>query len=106
MQKKPKDGTVKENEWRETKVSGQEDLAPRASKKLRSEESFVVALAGTRLRMELDRIPLWRGNHVGVTQLADDFAQYLYLPRLRSSEVLAEAARDGLRIMTWAQDSF
>jgi antitoxin component of MazEF toxin-antitoxin module len=43
---------------------------------------------------------------VPVTQLADDFAQYLYLPRLRGSEVLAEAIRDGLRIMTWAQDSF
>jgi len=56
--------------------------------------------------MELDRIPLWRGNHVPVTQLADDFAQYLYLPRLRGRDVLAEAIRDGLRIMTWAQDSF
>ena len=50
--------------------------------------------------------PLWRGNHVAVTQLADDFAQYLYLPRLRGSDVLTEAVRDGLRIMTWAQDSF
>jgi hypothetical protein len=56
--------------------------------------------------MELERIPLWRGNHVAINQLADDFAQYLYLPRLRGSDVLAEAVRDGLRIMTWAQDSF
>ncbi|MDO8432078.1 MAG: Swt1 family HEPN domain-containing protein [Candidatus Binatus sp.] len=105
-QEKPKDGPLKDIDWSETKVSGQDALAPRAAKKLKGEESLVLDLAGTRLRMELDRIPLWRGNHVPVTQLADDFAQYLYLPRLRGSEVLAEAIRDGLRLMTWAQDSF
>lgn len=106
MQEKPKDAPLKDVEWSETKLSGQDALAPRASKKLKSEESLVMDLAGTRLRMELDRIPLWRGNHVAINQLADDFAQYLYLPRLRGSDVLAEAVRDGLRIMTWAQDSF
>ncbi|MBA2447798.1 MAG: hypothetical protein H0V51_07215 [Chloroflexi bacterium] len=47
------------------------------------------------LRQELNRIPLWRGDHVGVKQLRDDFAQYLYRPRLRDSEVLLEAVRDG-----------
>ena len=47
--------------------------------------------AGSLLRMELDRVPLWRGNHVAVKQLADDFARYLYLPRLRDNSVLAEA---------------
>ena len=38
------------------------------------------------LRMELDRIPLWRGDHVAVKQLVEDFARYLYLPRLEGSD--------------------
>jgi hypothetical protein len=56
--------------------------------------------------MELDRIPLWRGDHVEVRQLVDDFARYLYLPRLRDSEVLLGAVRDGLGLLVWTKDSF
>ena len=40
---------------------GQESLAVRASKKLVSEELLVTRLAPTLLRMEMDRVPLWRG---------------------------------------------
>ena len=93
-------------EWTELKASGNEALAARASRRLRSEELLIVSLAGSRLRLELDRVPLWRGNHVAVRQLADDFARYLYLPRLRDSQVLAEAIADGLGLISWAQDSF
>jgi predicted AAA+ superfamily ATPase len=85
---------------------GQDPLAVRATKKLKSEELLVPALAGTRLRMELDRIPLWRSDHVAVRQLADDFARFIYLPRLRGSEVLAQAAADGLGLLLWRQESF
>jgi hypothetical protein len=56
--------------------------------------------------MELDRVPLWRGDHVGVKQLVDDFARYFYLPRLKDAMVLLEAIREGLRLLTWSQDSF
>ena len=56
--------------------------------------------------MELDKVPLWRGQHVAVKQLVDDFARYLYLPRLRNTAVLLDAVREGLRLLTWAQDSF
>jgi hypothetical protein len=66
----------------------------------------VPALAGTRLRMELDRVPLWRGDHVAIKLLAEDFARYLYLPRLRDSSVLTAAVRDGLGLLLWGQESF
>jgi hypothetical protein len=56
--------------------------------------------------MELDRVPLWRGDHVAIQQLQEDYARYLYLPRLRQSEVLFRAIRDGLGLLTWSQDSF
>ncbi len=56
--------------------------------------------------MELDRIPLWRGDHVAVKQLAEDFAQYLYLPRLKDTDVLLGAIREGLALLTWRDDTF
>ncbi len=93
-------------EWQEIRLQGQDSLAVRAAKKLRNEELLVTQFAGTRLRLELDRVPLWRGDHVGLKQLAEDFARYLYLPRLKDSEVLLAAVRDGLGLITWQQESF
>lgn len=93
-------------EWEAIRLSGQDPLAVRASKKLKNEELLIPALAGTRLRMELDRIPLWRGEHVDIKQLTEDFASYLYLPRLVGPRVLVRAARDGLRLLLWNQESF
>jgi predicted AAA+ superfamily ATPase len=92
--------------WEALRLSGQDGLAVRAGKKLRSEELLVPSLAGTRLRMELDRIPLWRGDHVAIRQLAEDFARYIYLPRLRDPEVLTAAVQDGLGLLLWRQESF
>jgi hypothetical protein len=56
--------------------------------------------------MELDRIPLWRGDHVSIKQLVDDFSRYLYLPRLRDPSVLLNAIQSGLGLLSWEQDSF
>jgi hypothetical protein len=93
-------------EWSAFRLTGQDALAVRASKKLRNDELLITALAGTRLRMELDRGPLWRGDHVAVKQLIEDFASYLYLPRLKDPAVLLAAARDGIGLMLWVQESF
>ena len=84
----------------------QEALAVRASKKLQNDELLLTSFAATRLRMELDRIPLWRGDHVSVKQLAEDFARYLYLPRLKESSVLLGAISDGISLLTWEQEGF
>jgi hypothetical protein len=93
-------------DWKAFRLSGQDPLAVRASKKLRNDELLVTVLAGTVLRMPLDRVPLWRGDHVTVKQLVEDFARYLYLPRLVDTKVLLDAIGDGLSLLTWEQDSF
>jgi len=93
-------------EWQAMRLSGQDALAVRASKKLKNDELLITGYAATRLRMELDRVPLWRGNHVVIKQLVEDFARYIYLPRLKNSLVLLNAIRDGLSLLTWVQDAF
>ena len=92
--------------WDETRVSGQEPIAVRAAKKLKTEEALITEYSGARLRMDLDRVPLWRGDHVTVKQLWSDYSQYLYLPRLRDQTVLLDAIRQGVALLTWNPDTF
>ncbi len=66
----------------------------------------MVELGDVRLRHELDRVPLWRGDHVGFKQLAKDVAKYIYLPRLRDQDVLLEAIREGIARLTWQSETF
>jgi predicted AAA+ superfamily ATPase len=93
--------------WQTIRLSsGQDALAERASKKLKNDELLVVNFAASRLRMEMDRVPLWRENHVPVRQLVEDFGRYLYLPRLQTTTVLLNAMRAGLALLTWEHDTF
>jgi hypothetical protein len=92
--------------WQAIRLSGSDALAVRASKKLRSDEALITSLGSTILRKHLDGVPLWRGDHVAVKQLIEDFARYLYLPRLSSSDVLLHAMRDGVALLTWQTDTF
>ncbi|NCC31438.1 MAG: ATP-binding protein, partial [Chloroflexia bacterium] len=92
--------------WQALRLSGQEALAVRASKKLRSDDLLILALAPTSLRLELDKIPLWRGDHVSVRQVLEDFGRYPYLPRLRTVSVLLDAIQAGVNSLTWELDTF
>ena len=93
-------------EWQEFRLQGQEWLAERASKKLKNDGLLITSMAGAVLRFEIDQVPLWRGNHVGVKQLVDDFAKYLYLPRVKNAQVILDAIQDGVSRLTWSQDTF
>lgn len=93
--------------WQNERLQpGPEALAVRASRRLKGAESLLTSMSATRLRMEMDRIPLWRGDHVSLRQLAEDFGRYLYLPRLRSPEVLRAAVETGLTTVTWNDETF
>ena len=93
-------------EWLAMRLSGQDSPAARASKKLKGDELLVTGFAATRLRMELDRVPLWRGDHVSIKQIVEDFARYLYLPRVADPTVLLKAMSDGIGLLTWEHDAF
>ncbi len=101
-QPKPQDAL----EWTAFRLTGSESLAARASRKMKTDELLIVQLAATRLRLELDNVPLWRGDHVAIKTLIEDFARYVYLPRLRDSGVLIDAIAEGLGLLTWDRESF
>jgi len=92
-------------EWQAVRLAGQDALAVRASKKLKNNQ-LLTSYGASLLRMELDRVPLWRGEDIPIRQLVEDYARYFYLPRLKDPAVLVEAIRSGLALLTWAQDSF
>jgi hypothetical protein len=78
----------------------------RASKKLKNDELLIVQFGPTMLRKAMDDVPLWRGDHVAIKQLVDDFGRYLYLPRLQDAAVLVDAIREGLGLLTWRSETF
>ncbi|HOU29508.1 MAG TPA: Swt1 family HEPN domain-containing protein, partial [Thermoleophilia bacterium] len=94
--------------WSATRANGAGELAERVSAKMVREELLIPKYSGVLLRRELDRIPLWppEKEHINTRQLWEYFAQYLYLPRLRDAQVLAEAIRDGVSSLTWRTETF
>ena len=77
------------------RVNGQGGLATRAARKAMPDHLSTV-YGATNLRLELDRIPLWRsGDHVDVGQVWEDFARYPYLPRLKDLSVFLTAVAAG-----------
>ncbi|HNQ88093.1 MAG TPA: Swt1 family HEPN domain-containing protein [Verrucomicrobiota bacterium] len=93
-------------EWQALRLAGGEPLALRASRRLKSEELLVTSLGSTILRKHMDDVPLWRGEHVSIRQLVEDFSRYTYLSRVAAPEVLVQAIRDGVALLTWQTDTF
>ena len=88
------------------RLKGSDSVSEKCEKKLVSLDELVTVYGSNLLRMSLDGVPLWRGDHVPVKQLVDDFAQYLYLPRLRDDNVLLDSIGQGISMLTWKEDAF
>jgi hypothetical protein len=85
----------------ETRLQPQGALALNASRKLRNEDVLSTQYASTLLRRDLDTIPLWWGEYVTIKALADFFATYPYLKRLKNTDVLLKAIEEGLSNPSW-----
>ena len=94
--------------WDESKINGspQDPLIQRVVRKLLAQSQLYNDFASSELKINLDRIPLWRGNYVPIKVLREDFAKYLYLPKLLSSDLLSNAIHTGIGLISWKQDSF
>lgn len=92
--------------WSNSRATTSDPLAIRAWKKLKGDEQVLPQMGAVVLRKHLDDVPLWPADFVAIKQVAEYFARYLYLPRLRNTGVLIEAIRDGLASTTWEKETF
>ncbi len=93
--------------WELTKPSGYGSLAERTTNKLKSEEKLITAYGGVRVRMDLDRVPLWRDTgDISVAELWSAYANHPYMARLANFDVLAGAISDGTANMNWESETF
>lgn len=80
-------------EWVSGKIPAQDGLLARASKKLVAEEGLLTELGPTRLNRDLQKY-IWNGKpHLLLKDLREYLNRYIYLPRLKSQEVLIKAVQ-------------
>ena len=86
----------------------QGSVAQRVSRKLISQGNLAVQFPPVMLRLKLDNelASRWEDGHVSVSQLWEDFAKYLYLPRLRDQEVLLSTIEAGPSSTVWQSEGF
>ena len=93
--------------WHQSKPSGNGNLIERIARKLESEERLITSYGGTRVRMDIDRIPLWKDRgDISVRDLWKAYCEYPYMTRLASVDVLLSAISDGLGNLNWASETF
>jgi len=86
-------------EWDIARLAGGGDShVVKASRKLRQSEQLITKWAPALLRMELDKYLWTAANAIKVKKLWEYLATYCYLPRLKDSQVLMEAIKDGLAV--------
>ncbi len=81
-----------------SRISGEDSFYDRAARRLRGDGLLITRWAPDNLKMELDRY-IWgegKGWEVGLKQLWEYLAQYVYLPRLYDHEVLLDAVQEGV----------
>lgn len=86
----------------------QGSVAQRASRKLVSEGTLATQFPPVMLRLKLDHelASRWADGHVMASTLWEDFAKYVYLPRLRDQEVLMTTIEGGSASTTWQSEGF
>ncbi len=82
-------------DWDEVRVTGDAPLAKRTGSKLVLQEKLMPAMGGVILRMKVLDL-LWNDrDHVSVAELNEWLPRYLYLPRVKGPETIAQAVRNG-----------
>jgi hypothetical protein len=94
----------------EVTLDQQGTVAERVSRKLVAQDALRTQFPPVLLRMRLDDpdqlASRWAGGHVTVATLWDDFAKYIYLPRLRDQEVLLDTVQVGPASTAWQSEGF
>ena len=90
------DSPETEVEWVSGKISVQDGLLRRASKRLVDEEALLIELGPLRLDRELQKY-IWKDNdHLCLKDLWEYFNRYTYLPRLKDRSGLAKSVASAI----------
>jgi predicted AAA+ superfamily ATPase len=88
----------------------QGSVAQRASRRMVSDGTLATQFPPVMLRLKLEDehalASRWSEGHVAASVLWEDFAKYVYLPRLRDQEVLLATVQTGPGSTTWQTDGF
>jgi uncharacterized protein len=85
-----------EIEWQSSKVSAQDSLLARASKKLVSDEGLLPELGPNRLDGDLRKY-IWNdNNHLLLKDLWEYLNRYTYLPRLKNRDTLTQTIQSAV----------
>ena len=84
--------------WEETRIPGsQETVVAKAVAKVRDDAQLIPEWSPILLKMELDNW-LWKEeSHIGLKRVWECLATYLYLSRLRDSDVLLATIQEGIK---------
>lgn len=84
--------------WEATRISGSDNNpVAKAVAKVRSDAQLITEWSPTLLKMELDKW-LWKDeSHISLKRVWECLATYLYLSRLRDSDVLLATVREGIK---------
>ena len=84
--------------WEETRIPGsQETAVAKAAGKVRDDAQLITQWSPILLKMELDNW-LWKDkDHISLKRVWECLATYLYLSRLRDSDVLLDTIREGIK---------
>ncbi|MXY26782.1 hypothetical protein F4Y59_01315 [Candidatus Poribacteria bacterium] len=84
--------------WEETRIPGSDDNpVAKAVAKVRNDQQLITKWSPVLLKMELDNW-LWKdADHISLKRVWECLATYLYLSRLRDSDVLLETVWEGIK---------
>jgi hypothetical protein len=92
-------------QWKELRLQGQDSPILRASRKLIHEEYFITDYAPSRLCMEILDPYMWgENNHIDIKRLWESIAQYIYLPRIKSDQILLKTLQIGSSGLLWEEN--
>ena len=84
--------------WEATRIPGSDnDPVTKAVAKVRNDQQLIAKWSPVLLKMELDNW-LWKDEpHISLKRVWECLATYLYLSRLRDSDVLLDTVREGIK---------
>lgn len=90
-------------DFMEISLSGSESPIERASRRTCGDDNLLTIFAAKILELDVLTPYVWpNGNHIDLKELWEYFTKYVYLPRLKNTNVLLEGIKNGVNSTDWS----